>query len=89
VKSKGDFADILAEENPSIWISHRPAESGETGAMFKKIIERALQMRGGGEPKPTKTTKPTKKNVARKSARTPKVKGQRPKAKGRRPKPEA
>jgi len=45
VKSQGDFADILAQDNPAIWISHRPAEGGETGAMFKKIIERALALR--------------------------------------------
>ena len=46
VKSGGDFADILAQDNPDIWISHRPAEGGEAGAMFKKIIERALEMKG-------------------------------------------
>src|SRR5947208_9581485 len=46
VKSKGDFADILAEGNPDIWISHRPAQGGEAGALFQKIIERALEMRG-------------------------------------------
>src|SRR5918998_3517607 len=34
VKSEGDFADILAQENPDIWQSHRPAQGGETGAMF-------------------------------------------------------
>jgi len=48
VKSEGDFADILAEDNPSIWISHRPPEGGETGAMFKKGVERAMEMRSGG-----------------------------------------
>src|SRR6185369_9251471 len=32
VKSKGEFADILAQDNPSIWQSHRPAEGGEAGA---------------------------------------------------------
>lgn len=48
VKSEGDFADILAQDDPAIWISHRPAEGGETGAMFKRIIERALEMRSGG-----------------------------------------
>src|SRR6266566_2484480 len=47
VKSKGDFADILAEGNPDIWISHRPAQGGEAGALFQKIIERALEMREG------------------------------------------
>jgi bifunctional non-homologous end joining protein LigD len=46
VKSKGDFADILASGNPDIWQSHRPAQGGETGAMFDKIIARALEMRG-------------------------------------------
>ena len=45
VKSQGDFADILAEGNPDIWISHRPAQGGEAGALFQKIIERALEMR--------------------------------------------
>ena len=46
VKSEGDFADILAQDNPGIWMSHRPAQGGEAGAMFKKIVERALEMRG-------------------------------------------
>jgi bifunctional non-homologous end joining protein LigD len=45
VKSKGDFADILAQDDPDVWRSNRPARSGETGAMFRKIIERALAMR--------------------------------------------
>ena len=51
VKSKGDFADILAEGNPDIWISHRPASGGEAGAMFEKIIRRALEMRGASGAK--------------------------------------
>src|SRR5688572_12154935 len=41
VKSEGDFADIRAQDDPEIWISHRPAEGGETGAMFQKIVQRA------------------------------------------------
>jgi bifunctional non-homologous end joining protein LigD len=45
VKSSGDFAEILAADNPDIWISHRPASGGEAGAMFEKIIRRALEMR--------------------------------------------
>jgi bifunctional non-homologous end joining protein LigD len=53
VTSKGDFADILAGGNPDIWISHRPASGGEAGAMFEKIIARALEMRGGAA-KPAK-----------------------------------
>jgi len=49
VKSKGDFAEILAQGDPDIWISHRPASGGEAGAMFEKIIRRALEMRGGSQ----------------------------------------
>jgi bifunctional non-homologous end joining protein LigD len=45
VKSGGDFADILAQENPDIWHSHRPAEGGEAGTMFRRIIDRALEIR--------------------------------------------
>src|SRR5687767_7373067 len=45
IKGSGDFADILAQDNPAIWISHRPAEGGETGDMFRKIVERAVALR--------------------------------------------
>jgi bifunctional non-homologous end joining protein LigD len=84
VKSEGDFADILAGDNPAIWISHRPAEGGETGAMFKRIVERALEMRGGqktataptsraaSKPKTTKATKGTKTAAAAKRKPTAK-----------------
>ena len=48
IKSSGDFADILSQDNPEIWQSHRPAQGGEAGAMFQKIVERALEMRKGG-----------------------------------------
>ena len=47
VKSEGDFAEILAEGNPDIWTSNRPAKGGEAGAMFQKIIARALEMKQG------------------------------------------
>jgi bifunctional non-homologous end joining protein LigD len=50
VKSEGDFADILSQENPDIWRSNRPAQGGETGAMFDRIIAQALQMRSGELP---------------------------------------
>ena len=32
-------------DNPDIWQSQRPAQGGEAGAMFEKIIARALEMR--------------------------------------------
>jgi bifunctional non-homologous end joining protein LigD len=83
IKSEGDFADILAQDNPAIWISHRPAEGGETGAMFRKIVERALALKrpeadGPGPkkkrskadgPRPKKKTAVKKKTAARKRAR--------------------
>jgi bifunctional non-homologous end joining protein LigD len=45
VKGGGDFADILATGQPEIWQSHRPAQSGDAGRMFERIIERALDLR--------------------------------------------
>ena len=48
VKSGSDFADILSQDNPDIWRANRPAQSGETGAMFDRIIAQALDMRSEG-----------------------------------------
>jgi bifunctional non-homologous end joining protein LigD len=45
VKSNGDFEDILAEDTPAVWVSHRPAKGGEAGAMLAKIIERAAKLK--------------------------------------------
>jgi bifunctional non-homologous end joining protein LigD len=47
VKSEGDFAEILSQDNPDIWRSNKPAQGGETGAMFDRIIAQAMQMRAG------------------------------------------
>ena len=72
IKSEGDFADILAQDNPAIWISHRPAEGGETGAMFRKIVERALALREGrtplDAPAKKKAASPMKTKGAKKKA---------------------
>ncbi len=85
VKSGGDFADILAQDNPDIWESHRPAQSGEAGAMFQKIIARALEMRDtrgskgavgatGAGGLVRKRTAATKRAVGKKSTGTAKKK---------------
>ena len=67
VKSEGDFAEILAGGNPEIWISNRPAQGGETGAMFQKIVERALEMRGTATTvTPTKAARATGRTAAKK-----------------------
>jgi bifunctional non-homologous end joining protein LigD len=50
VKSDGEFEDILAADNPDVWVSNRPAEGGETGAMLKTIIERAAALRAARVP---------------------------------------
>jgi hypothetical protein len=80
VKSDGDFPDILAQDNPEIWESNRPAKGGETGAMFEKIVARALEMKTGKKAAPratatsTKSTKVTKvtETTKRVSSRTKK-----------------
>ena len=77
VKSGGDFADILAQDNPDIWHSNRPAAGGEAGAMFQRIIERALALREGraeapaaaSTPRPRKTAGTKKKTAAQPRAR--------------------
>ena len=65
VRSQGDFADILSQDNPDIWRSNRPAQGGEAGALFETIVARALEMKGGSPltPGPAKT-KPVKKKAA-------------------------
>ena len=45
VKSEGDFADILAEDNPAVWTSNRPAKGGDAGKMFADVIERAAALK--------------------------------------------
>jgi bifunctional non-homologous end joining protein LigD len=57
-----DFAEILSGKTPEIWKSHAPARGGDTGAMYKKIIERAMSMKAPANvaTKDTKDTKDTK-----------------------------
>jgi bifunctional non-homologous end joining protein LigD len=71
VKTSGDFADILADGQPEIWISNRPAQGGETGALFQKIVERALEMQGKPSKDLAKDSKD--KSVSRATTKTPKA----------------
>jgi bifunctional non-homologous end joining protein LigD len=41
-----DLADILAADNPAIWRGNPPTKGGDTGQMFQRIIERALEIQG-------------------------------------------
>ena len=68
-----DFAEILSGKTPDLWHSNAPAKGGDTGAMFKKIIERALSMKATSPN--TKDTKNTKTTISKgKAAKTPKTK---------------
>ena len=65
VKSEGDFADILSQDNPDVWRSNRPAKGGETGALFERIVKRALELReGAATPAPAKKTAAGRKTKA-------------------------
>ena len=68
VKSGGDFADILAEGHPEVWQSHRPARTGDAGAMFAKIIDRALALRAERAQAPAPRS-PARKRPTRVGAR--------------------
>lgn len=75
-----DFADILTGKTPDLWLSNAPAKGGDTGAMYKKIIERAMSMKAPSSR--TSTTKDTKntKNTKTKSVKAKAVKQSKPAA---------
>ena len=69
VKSGHDFPEILADEDPDIWRSHRPVEGGATGAMLHDVIQKAARLKaeragqGGASSRPaskSKASKPSK-----------------------------
>jgi hypothetical protein len=45
VKSFGDFADILAADQPDIWNSNRPAPGGKAGTLLKEVIAKAAAIK--------------------------------------------
>jgi bifunctional non-homologous end joining protein LigD len=65
VKSNGDFEDILADDNPAVWQTHRPAKGGDSGAMLARIIERAAELKASRSAEATVT--PAKAARARKT----------------------
>jgi bifunctional non-homologous end joining protein LigD len=72
VKSGGDFEDILAEDTPAIWQTHRPAKGGDSGAMLATIIERAAKLKAAraesADEKPATITKARRTRVRPSSA---------------------
>jgi bifunctional non-homologous end joining protein LigD len=81
VKSFGDFADILAQDEPDVWQSHRPAEGGAAGKMLKDVIARAAQIKAGdgarATGKPAKAKTPAKPKPAAKPKASAKPGGRR------------
>ena len=75
VKSDGDFEDILAADNPDVWVSNRPAKGGETGAMLSAIIKKAAALKAQRHPASTTPGRAraggTKKTAASPAARKP------------------
>src|SRR5262245_30907978 len=68
VKSDGDFEDILAQDNPAVWVAHRPAQGGEAGAMLAKSIERAAALKAKGAVAESKNKTAAKSLTNRKVA---------------------
>ena len=66
VKSFGDFPDILAQENPNVWESHRPAKGGPAGKMLGEIIEKAARIKAKRDP-PQKTKTSVKRRKTAKA----------------------
>ena len=63
-----DFAEILSGKTPDLWHSNAPAKGGDTGAMFKKIIERALSMKAPVQEKTAAKKAKPKAKTAKKAA---------------------
>lgn len=64
VKSGGNFADILSQDDPDIWRSQRPAQGGQTGALFDRIIAQALENRSGRSARSKTAVGSTKRKTA-------------------------
>jgi bifunctional non-homologous end joining protein LigD len=77
VKSSGDFEDILGEDTPAVWKSHRPAKGGDAAAMLERIIEHAARVKSGNtssaaaeDAAPAKSAKPARETTRAKAADT-------------------
>jgi bifunctional non-homologous end joining protein LigD len=68
VKSGGDFEDILGDDTPAVWQSHRPAKGGDAGAMLATIIERAAALKAGKSATVSKTARARKPAAGRKAS---------------------
>jgi bifunctional non-homologous end joining protein LigD len=74
VKSDRDFAGILADDEPDVWRSGRPARTGATGAMLQAIVDeaarlRAARRRAGQRPSDARPRKATRGGAKRRAGR--------------------
>jgi bifunctional non-homologous end joining protein LigD len=74
VKTDYDFDEILADDNPAIWTSNKPApaRSGDTGRLFGDIIERAAKLKAERDmaaARPRRKKKTTKERAPGKARR--------------------
>ena len=69
VKSGHDFEDILAEDNPDVWRSNRPAKGSEAGTMLAAIIERAATLKAERAERHRPGRAPSRRSAPRKAAR--------------------
>jgi bifunctional non-homologous end joining protein LigD len=68
VKSDQDFAEILADDDPDVWTSNRPA-GGETGKRLQRIIDEAAEIRRARAPAATRPGRTSARTSARKTAK--------------------
>ena len=61
VKSFGDFAEILAQDKPDVWQSHKPAEGGAAGKMLQEIIQQAAELKAKRQATKTRKRKKVKR----------------------------
>jgi bifunctional non-homologous end joining protein LigD len=80
VKSDGDFEDILAQDAPAVWLTNRPAKTGDAGALLARIIERAAQLKARRASAAART-KPGRRAATRSTGRAQSRKTARKKAK--------
>ena len=66
VKTDQDFPEILASDNPDIWRTHRPVSGGETGALLRRIIEQAAELKASRSTSTSKTRKKAASGKSRK-----------------------
>ena len=71
VKGGLDMHEILADDNPDVWKTNRPVETGETGALLKEVIAKAAALKAGkaAEARHRKARTPAKRVVKTKPSR--------------------